>query len=259
MTGSLLRRLRNRSLRMATRTVVIGDQMAEHVKALGAVPANRVEVIHNWANGELIRPVAPDDNALRKEWKLARTFVVGYSGNLGRVHEFDTLLAAARQLRDDEPNICFLIVGRGPRLKGVMERARSEGLTNVRFEPHQDLESLSQCLGVPDVHISTLYPAFEGLVHPSKLYGVMAAGRPTLFIGDPKGETARILEETNSGITVTTGDCDRLAAAIRELRDNPSRCKVMGECARQAFESKYDRRVALAKWDALLNSLGAVA
>ena len=230
--------------------------MAAHLETLGSVPSSKVHVIHNWANGELIRPVAPDDNSLRREWTLTHTFVVGYSGNLGRVHEFDTLLGAAKLL-GEEPDICFLIVGRGPRLHLVKERARKESLTNVRFEPHQDQESLSQSLGVADIHISTLHPDFEGLVLPSKLYGVMAAGRPTLFIGDPKGETAHILEETQSGVTVPTGDSAQLAKVIRELRTQPARCKAMGENARRAFESKYERRVALAQWDAMLDSLEA--
>lgn len=258
LTGGLLRRLRNRSLRMATRTVVIGDQMAEHVKALGAVAPDKVEVIHNWANGELIRPVMADANTLRKKWALDKTFVIGYSGNLGRVHEFDTLLGAAKLLKKEQ-DICFLIVGHGPRHGEVVKRAVDDRLSNVRFEPHQDIDSLSESLCVADVHVSTLSPDFEGLVHPSKLYGVMAAGRPTLFIGDVKGETARILAETDAGLTVQTGNCEELAAAIVRLRDDPRRCQTMGEHAREAFQLKYDRPVALAKWEALLNGVGAPA
>ncbi len=256
VTGNLLRRYRNRSLRMATCIVVIGERMATHVRnVLGSVPAGKIKVIHNWANGELICPVAPKDNALRHKWMLQEMFVVGYSGNLGRVHEFETLLSAARILRDTDPDICFLIVGRGPRLRQVMTSARRQGLTNMRFEPHQDQDMLSLSLALPDVHVCTLHPVFEGLVQPSKIYGVMAAGRPTLFIGDPAGETAQILDESCAGITVPSGESHKLASAIRMLRDDPTRRKSMGESARAAFESRYDRSIAFAHWEALLNEL----
>ncbi len=258
ITGGMLRWLRNRSLSTATRTVVIAEQMARHLEALQCIPAANLAVIHNWANGEAIRPVARGENALRTRWALDRAFVVGYSGNLGRVHEFDTLLGAAAKLRE-ENDIRFLIVGRGPRLGEVMDRARRDGLDNIRFEPHQDQGSLALSLGAADIHISTLHPDYEGLVHPSKLYGVMAAGRPTVFIGDPRGETARILEEADAGITVPTGDSAGLAQVIRDLRATPARCKELGDHARAAFESKYDRRIALAKWEAMLDSLSAAA
>lgn len=252
-SGAVLRGIRNRSLAKATRIVAIGDRMAEHLRALEGVKTDSVEVIHNWADGSAIRPVAARDNALRSQWKLEGKFVVGYSGNLGRVHEFDTLLGAARIVREAMPDVVFLIVGRGPRLAEVVQRAKSLGLTNVRFEPHQPVEMLSQSLTLPDVHISALQPQFEGLVHPSKLYGAMASGRPTLFIGDTGGESARILAAVGAGISVGVGDEEKLAAAIRELRDSPARCEQMGASARRAFEAQFDRPVAFSRWEALLD------
>lgn len=251
--GIILRRLRDRSLRLAAKNVVICERMALHLEALGISPQKTV-VIHNWANGRLVTPVPREENPLRKGWALDDAFVVAYSGNLGRVHEFDTLLDAAKELARDD-GILILFVGKGPRLAEVKRRASAEGLSNVRFEPPQDRDLLSQSLGVGDVHVSTLQPRFEGLVHPSKLYGVMAAGRPTLFIGDPGGETARILEETKAGLTVRTGDAKGLAAAIRELRDDAELRRDMGRRSRQAFETRYDISVALAEWDSLLDSL----
>jgi glycosyltransferase involved in cell wall biosynthesis len=253
LSGALLRGIRNRSLAKATRIVAIGERMAEHLRTLEGVNADRVEVIHNWADGNAIRPIGARDNALRSQWKLEGKFVVGYSGNLGRVHEFNTLLDAAHLMRDSTPDVVFLIVGRGPRLAEVLQRALSLGLSNVRFEPHQPLEMLSQSLTVPDVHISALQPRFEGLVHPSKLYGVMASGRPTLFIGDVGGESARILAAAGAGVTVGVGDHEKLATTIHELRDSPERCERMGTSARRVFEAQFDRPVAFSRWEALLD------
>src|SRR5205823_3026195 len=113
--------------------------------------------------------------------------------------------------------------------------AQREHLHNVRFEPHQDRSVLPQALGMADVHVSILRPEYEGLVHPSKLYGIMAAGRPTIFIGDSDGETAAILATTGSGVTVETGDAASLVATIRKLRDDQPLCEHMGRNARKGL------------------------
>jgi glycosyltransferase involved in cell wall biosynthesis len=191
---------------------------------------------------------------LRREWQLGDEFVVEYSGNLGRVHEFETLLDAARRLRS-EGDVRFLVVGRGPRLAEVQARVAAEGLPNFRFEPHQDRARLSESLGVGDVHISVLRPEFEGLVHPSKLYGIMAAGRPTIFVGRVTGETARILEEADAGLAVECGDGAALAAAILRLKGDFTGRTAMGARARRAFETRYDMPIALDRWRALLDRL----
>lgn len=111
---------------------------------------------------------------------------------------------------------------------------------------------LAQSLGVADVHICVLRPEFEGLVHPSKLYGIMAAGRPTLFVGDVTGETGRILAQSGAGLAVPRGDGPGLAAAILRLRDDCAAGNAMGERARRAFAERYDMPVALARWEALV-------
>jgi colanic acid biosynthesis glycosyl transferase WcaI len=252
--GAAIRRIRNRSLGIADRIVVIGERMASEVAKTGASP-ERIEVIHNWADGVAIQPVDRDANALRRQWDLGSDFVVGYSGNLGRVHEFETMLDAAALLKDD-PGIRFVVIGRGPRLQQVKDRVAREGIANVRFEPHQDRDMLGQSLGVADVHLSVLQPGFEGLVHPSKLYGIMAAGRPTIFIGDARGETAAILSATGSGIAVESGDSAGLVAAIKFMRDREETRLEMGRAARRAFDERYALPIALRRWRALLGSLG---
>lgn len=249
--GAWLRHIRDSSLAEADAVVAIGDRMAERVRERGCVPPERLHVIHNWADGKAITPIGRDASRLRRPWGLEGCFVVSYSGNLGRVHEFDTLLDAAARLRAQE-DIAFLIVGRGPRLAEVRAHVEREHLANVIFHPHQERAMLAQSLGVADVHICVLRPEFEGLVHPSKLYGIMAAGRPTLFVGDVTGETGRILAQSGAGLAVPRGDGPGLAAAILRLRDDCAAGNAMGERARRAFAERYDMPVALARWEALV-------
>jgi glycosyltransferase involved in cell wall biosynthesis len=225
--------------------------MASRLSKTGAVPRERLHVVHNWSDGAAVAPVDHSRNPLHARWDLPGLFVVGYSGNLGRVHEFDTMLDAAARLRDAS-NVQFLVIGRGPRLREVQAEVEKRKLPNVRFESHQGREQLGQSLGAADVHLCVLQPAFESLVHPSKLYGIMAAGRPTIFVGSLGGEASRILGECDAGITVETGDGAGLAAAIIRLRDDTEMRTRMGQSARKAFEARYDMPIALRKWVEIL-------
>ena len=144
-TGSLLTRLRNRSFRKSKACVAIGDRMAERLVAAGVNPL-RVQVIHNWVDGDAIRPLARSENRLRREWGLNGKFVVGYSGNLGRVHEYEMTLGAAELLKQ-ESGIVFLILGGGPRYREFQEACIDHGLDNVRFLPYQPRERLSESGG----------------------------------------------------------------------------------------------------------------
>ena len=252
--GGWLAARRNHSLAIADAVVAIGDRMAERLAAMNCLAPQKLHVIPNWADGQALRAAAELTAAQKRRWGLGERFVVGYSGNLGRVHEFDTLLGAAARLRERD-DIAFLVVGRGPRLAEVKARVAREQLGNVRFEEHQPRDSLAASLSVPDVHVSILPGRFEGLVLPSKLYGIMAVARPTIFIGDAGGDTARVLAESRAGVTVAAGDVDGLAAAIAGLREDPARALELGLNARRAFESRFDMPIAIAKWRAVLSQV----
>jgi len=226
--------------------------MKRHLASRG-VPEDRLRVIPNWADGELIRPIDPKDNRLRREWGLEGKFVVGYSGNMGRVHEFETILKAADILKSDV-GIVFLFIGDGAQRKWLEREAASRGLSQIRFLPYQAPERLAASLSAPDVHLVTLRPEAEGLVVPSKFYGIAAAGRPSLFVGSADGEIARIINESSCGIVVRTGDIEGLATAIRTLRNDPATCRNYGKNARRVFERRYDKHLALAAWSKVLLS-----
>ena len=125
-------------------------------------------------------------------------------------------------------------------------------LTNFRVRAYQPKERLSETLGIADVHLVSLDPRLEGLIVPSKFYGIAAAARPTIFIGSPLGEIARILAHYRCGYTVPPGDGEALVDRILELASNPKRGSEMGALAREGFEAHWEKRQALAKWEAVL-------
>lgn len=247
MSGSIVRWIRDWSLRSAI-NVVPGNRMAALLELRGIAT---VMVLPNWADGASILPLPVSGHPLRKEWGLQGKFVIGYSGNLGRVHDTAAIVAAADVLRDNQ-EIVFLFVGGGNQSELLKAEAERRRLSNIIFRAYQPREMLGLSLTLPDVHLVSLRPEFEGLVVPSKFYGIAAAGRPCIFIGDSDGEIARLLFEGDCGLTVPDSDGAALAQAIVKLRADQVRCNQMGADARKLFEAEFDMPLALARWRALL-------
>lgn len=222
----LLRRPRDWSLRRARRNVVLGERMA------GRVPNARV--IHNWADGDLHPMPRPHE---------AR-FVAGYSGNLGRAHDADTILGAMRLL----PDVRFVFTGGGAQL----DRVRREAGTNVSFRPYAPREQLSESLSSADVHLVSLRPALEGLIVPSKFYGILAVARPVIFIGARDGELARLIDAHGCGAVVEQGDAEGLARILGELANDRERAAGMGRRGRALYLERFAPARAFAEWEHVL-------
>jgi glycosyltransferase involved in cell wall biosynthesis len=251
----LLAGVRNSSLQAADANVVVGECMAEKVSTFG-VPANRIRIIPNWSDDEQITPIDASNNLLRAKWRLEGKFVVGYSGNLGRAHEFDTLLTASEQFRDN-PRIVFLFIGSGHRSTELARQVETRGLANrFLFLPYQDTDALKYSLSVPDVHWVSLRPELEGLIVPSKVYGIAAAGRPIIAITAKDGEIARLVETYKCGIIVEPHDAAGLVNAIIRLSNDPKATATMGQQARAMLDSQFTRGHAFERWETLINSIG---
>ena len=251
-----LRWLRDRSLRRAEANVVLGERMAETVAGMG-VRRENIRIICNWADGEVVRPIAPDMNPLRRDWGLQDRFVVGYSGNLGRAHEFETFLEAIADIEHTPaaPAITWLFIGGGVNQAAMMREVVRRGLVSVACQPYQPRDKLGESLSVADVHLVSLRSGLEGLIVPSKIYGVMAAGRPAIFVGDADGEVARTLRANDCGVTVAEGDGLALATAVLRLASQPTECRRQGCNARIGFERHYALPHAVARWTDLVQAL----
>ncbi len=269
----LLRDLRDRSLKRSAMNVALGERMAGKLVDLG-VPAERICIIPNFANGRHITPLAHATNPLRNMWGLSDSFVVAYSGNLGRAHEYKALLDAIERLERHErlkpaaaddaaaahrmpQQIVWLFVGGGAAYEDLQRETSRRGSTSVRFEPYQPRERLAESLSAADVQIVSLRPQLEGLMVPSKFYGIAAAGRPTIFVGDGDGEIPRLLTRYRCGLIVPAGDGAALSRAILDFAGDPQTCKAMGARAREAFEQRFDLSVSVDMWKKLLVDLAS--
>jgi glycosyltransferase involved in cell wall biosynthesis len=167
-------------------------------------------------------------------------------------------MGAARLLRDD-PRFAFLITGSGAKADALRDSVQAQGLDSFFFQPFQPAELLSDSLAAADAHLVSLLPALEGLIVPSKIYGILAAGRPAVFVGDPGGDLARMLSVHDCGVAVAVGDSERLAAELRLLRDSPARLESMGANARQLGLARYTSEHAVSDWLAFLSAIAPSA
>ena len=249
----LLQWLRDRSMRRAAMNVAIGGRMAQYIHGRGVQP-ERIAVIHNWSDGLSIRPLPAFDNVLRQQWGLTAKFVVGYSGNMGRGHDFGTILRAAKVL-EGQTDVVFLFIGAGHQLSLIQEQARVLNLSNIFLMPYQPSSQLPKSLCVPDVHLVSLKPALENFMVPSKFYGIAAAGRPTIYIGDVTGEIPTILSDADCGSSIAVGDVDGLVECIARLRQSPELLERWSRNAREVLLRRFDRQLAIDRWSAVLDRL----
>jgi colanic acid biosynthesis glycosyl transferase WcaI len=248
---SPLRALRDVAWLAASRCVTLGEDMGQAVASRG-VTAGRITIVPNWAPRELHASADPGAiTARRGAWGVAGKFVVAYSGNLGRVHEFTAVLDAAERLKARK-DIVFLFIGTGARFAEVNAAARARGLDNLRLLPPETRADLPAALAAADAQLVTLKPGFARLVYPSKLAGVLAAGRPVLFVGPPDGEIAQLLAQAPCGVTVGPRDGEGLADTIAAWQADEAQRARLGRNARAVYERNFTFATALARWDDIL-------
>jgi len=248
-----LDRMNRYLLANADAVVALGERMrARLVDEKGADP-RRVHVIHNWADCDAIVP-GPKDNAFSRAHGLVDRFVVMHSGNVGLSQNLEVLVAAADRLRGKE-RLAIVIVGDGSKRDALQHLAAERRLDNLQFLPYQPKELLHDSFAAADAFVVSLKAGLEGFIVPSKLYGILAAGRAYVAATDSSCEPAAIAVRERCGLVAAPGDPDALASAIAMLHDDPQATRAMGERARRAA-LQYDRRIAVRAYHDLFVEVG---
>jgi glycosyltransferase involved in cell wall biosynthesis len=251
----LLRPLRNAAWRRAAACVTLGEEMAGVVRA-AKVATNRISVVPNWAPRGLGPCPPAETRRLRSEWSVDERFVVGYSGNLGRVHDLTGLLDVAENLREDR-RFAFVFVGQGAGLARLREEAEARALANVRFLPPQPRAELTASLSAPDLHVISLREGCERFVFPSKLYGAVAVGRPVLVLAAPTAEIARLVEAAGIGAAFRPSDAAGITRFLRSLAEDSSRLQQLSAAALRFDQQHGGPAAAIRSWTALLERVAA--
>ncbi len=259
-------------LRRANQVVTLGRCMERRIRAKGVDP-RRISIIPPWSDPEEIQDLPPLQvapavdalsrmrpeatprrvgNAFRTEWNLGDRFVIQYSGNFGLGHDYQTVLDAMLASKDDD-GIRWVIVGGGVAWPKVERFIEEHGIRNVVLKPYQARARLGDLISLGDVHLVLMVPSFEGVILPSKFYGIMAAGRPTVFVGPEGSEIALTIKEYRCGVVVPNGNASGLLRVIDELRREPGLALALGQRGRKALEERFSRELACRSWHSLLH------
>jgi glycosyltransferase involved in cell wall biosynthesis len=226
-------KMHRNALKRAARVIVLGDDMRNRILAKGVAP-ERVVVVRDGTSLPVSMPLQSDP--VVQEIRSGFPFVALHAGNLGFYGAWGTLLKAAEMLHNE--NAALVFVGDGANRASL--EASAAGSPNVRFLPFRPFEQVPHVMMAGDVHIVTIKRGLEGVVVPSKLYSILAAGRPVLAVAPDSSDAARIVTESGCGLAADPDDPAAVAKAICELRSDPARLREMGRRARETAE-KYAR------------------
>ncbi len=243
-------------LRKADRVIALGETMRERLVSEKGADPDKVAVIHNWADCSAISP-GPKRNDFSVEQGLAETFVVMHSGNVGLSQNLETLVSAAERL-SGRPDLAVVVVGDGAKRAALEARARAQGLTNIRFLPYQPKGRLRESFASADVFVISLKAGLAGYIVPSKLYGILAAGRPYVAAVEEASEVATITRKYGCGLLAEPGNADDLAEKILALDHDRELARRLGVNARQAALD-FDRPVQVKAYCDLLRTVARAA
>ena len=247
----VLRIAQRRWLRQAKSVVVLGRCMKEYVSETYQVPEERLEVIAIGCDPTVVPALPQEATAFRKKHGLDG-FLLCYSGNFGRYHDFDTMLDAAKSLQQTDPTFRFALVGNGSQRPHIERRLSEEGITNVLLLPFVPHEEYPDLLASADASLVTLEPGMEGLCVPSKFYSILSSGRPTLAVMPAACEVARVIDEAECGVRIDVQDVEGMIDAVRRLAGDRERTTEMGRRARQTLETRYTTRQVAERYYSVL-------
>ena len=232
------------SRKYANGIIALGQCMKERLQTRG-IPSEKIFIADNWADGEAIQPMPRVGSA--------ENLVLLYSGNLGLAHDLTTITASISSLRGDE-RFRFLFVGSGGRRAELSAYIKEQGLRSVELRPYVQRDSLGESLALGDIGLVTQREACCGSVVPSKVYGLLAAGRPILFVGPRDATPARIIARFGCGWHVEVGDDAGLTSLLRYLIDHPDEVRRVGAVARRTLMEHFDLRHGVARLLTILNA-----
>jgi glycosyltransferase involved in cell wall biosynthesis len=230
--------------------IVMNGSMKERIVKKYPQLQQKISVIHNWTDPDKIVPLEKSENWFAQQHGLADKFTVLYSGNSGRCHDMETILEAALKLRD-EP-IQFVFIGDGASYQTCVNFAREQGLNNCLFLPYQDRSVLPYSLTACDVSLVSMKQGMEGVVAPSKLYSMLAAGRPVAAICESHSYLNHLIKDAKCGATFVNGDSENLSQFLRALASQPKVAQRMGRAGREYLVSNFTLEICAKQYARVL-------
>lgn len=252
LIAHLLNRLNAWLYRNVDQIIVLGRDMKRLVEAKLVSEKEPITIITHWADLENIGPTQKDGNTLLRELGIQEKFVIQYSGNMGRTHGIEYILETAGALRGDS-DFHFLFIGSGAKYAWARNRVRAQSLSNVSLIPPRPWGELCISLNAADVGIIAFVPGMKGISVPSRMYNLLAAGKPIVAVCDDESELALVVREEQVGWVVAPGKTEQLVQILYDAKNKPSVLREMGERARLAAETKYTFQAAIDEYKRVLD------
>lgn len=240
--------------------ILVGNDMKETLKKRfskkGGIPRNIV--INNWTDEKDIIPLTKENEGVKKFIKrnnLEGKFIVMYSGNLGLYYDLENIIKITEKFRE-EKNLAFVFIGEGAMKTSMQEFVQSKELENVYFLPYQPKEEIKYSLNAADIHLVVNQKGIKGVSVPSKIYGVMAAGKPILGVLEKGSEAERLIKESDSGLIVEPQDYEGIANAISKFSNESNEIlENTGRSGRGYLEANLKRELSIRKYKEIFNEI----
>lgn len=231
-------------MRDAARVISIAEEITKRIARTRDVPAEKLGTIHDGFDPARVAPPSPDaNNRFAAEHNPDGRFVVQYAGNMGLSHPFESILEAAIQLGGHR-DIQFQFIGDGPHRRMIQDRLPS----NAKLIDYQPADRLWEVLNAADVCLISQHREMFDKALPYKVYGIFAAAKPAIFIGNEQSEIARWLNDHNAGIAVGQNDADALASEIRAMKADAAEAKARGQNGRMLLDTRLHAQHAADAW-----------
>lgn len=249
----LLKAINLFSFKKADKVICLGEDMKKIIVNKG-ISKDKVEIVHNWADTNVLKSVNLNENPFRLKHNLQNGFTLMYSGNIGLTQNLEKILEVAKYFKSKN-NVKFLLVGDGANKNNLQKLALKAELLNVYFLSYQPKEELKYSLNAPDIHLITFQKGLAGIIVPSKIYGILACGKPFIAWIDEESEISIIARKFKCGIVVPPGDIKKMISTIEWSINNSNELVKMGENGRKASEKFFDRKISTRKFNNIVESL----
>lgn len=239
----------------AQEIIVLSDTMKERIIETCPQVQDKITVIHNWADGNVIKPMEKQDNWFAQKYGLQEKFTILYSGNMGRCHDMNTIIETGLKLKEYQDIFQFVFIGSGAQQQPLQDKVNEWGLNNFLFLPYQPKEVLPYSLTACDISLISITEDMEGVVAPSKLYSTLAGGNVLGVISPETSFLNQLVIEAQCGESFRNGDVQGLANFFLRLYHNKEICEQMGYNAREYFCNHFTKDIAMDKYANVIDKI----
>ncbi len=246
----LLKIINQISFEWSDKVICLGEDMKKRIIERGIEP-NKIDIVYDWADTSVLCPVQPSENTFISKYNLNNYFTIMYSGNIGLTQGLDKIIEVADYFKG-KSQVKFILVGDGAEKGRLQNLIQEKKLTNIELLPYQPKEELKYSLSAPDIHLITMQEGLAGIMVPSKIYGILACGKPFIAWVDKDSEISLIAARFKCGIQVSPGNIKNMTEVIEWMVSHPKELEAMGVNSRKAAVEYFDRRISIRVFNNLI-------